>query len=56
MFFVYYRCFAITTLWPPLHTRAEIDMVISKMRQFSLSDEQEKRLRHILQCQDLNKL
>lgn len=40
------RHFVITTLWPPLHTRKEIDYTLNKM--FKLTKKQDKRLKEIL--------
>lgn len=42
----FHRHFAITTLWPPLHTRKEIDYVLSKF--FKLSAKQERRLNELM--------
>lgn len=41
-----FRHFVITTLWPPLHTRKEIDYTLNKM--FKLTKKQDKRLKEIL--------
>lgn len=41
-----FRHFAITTLWPPLHTRKEIEYVISKF--FRLPDKQTRRLHDMM--------
>lgn len=40
------RHFAITTLWPPLHTRKEIDYVLNNF--FQLTKKQERRLATLL--------
>lgn len=45
----FHRYFAITTLWPPLHTRKEIEFVLNKM--FKLTPRQDKRLQELLQNQ-----
>lgn len=42
----FHRHFAITTLWPPLHTRKEIDYVLGTM--FRLTDRQQRRLNELL--------
>lgn len=42
----FFRHFVITTLWPPLHTRKEIDYTLNKM--FKLTKKQDKRLKEIL--------
>lgn len=42
------RHFVISTLWPPLHTRKEIEMVLDKMQLYKLSDKQKKRIRKLL--------
>ncbi|XP_037048141.1 uncharacterized protein LOC119082661 [Bradysia coprophila] len=40
------RYFAITTLWPPLHTRKEIDYTLNRM--FTLTPKQQKRLNELM--------
>lgn len=42
----FHRHFAITTLWPPLHTRKEINYCLSKM--FQLNPKQDKRLKELM--------
>ena len=42
----YFSLFAITTLWPPLHTKKEIDFTINKM--YKQSDEHIRRLNEIM--------
>ncbi|KAL9700337.1 hypothetical protein quinque_003778 [Culex quinquefasciatus] len=42
----FHRHVAITTLWPPLHTKKEIEYVLDKF--FRLPDKQTRRLRDIM--------
>ncbi|XP_055533972.1 uncharacterized protein LOC129723659 [Wyeomyia smithii] len=42
----FHRHMAITTLWPPLHTRKEIEYVLDKF--FRLPDKQTRRLHEIM--------
>ncbi|XP_058466809.1 uncharacterized protein LOC131439600 [Malaya genurostris] len=42
----FHRHMAITTLWPPLHTRKEIEYVLNNF--FRLPDKQTRRLRDII--------
>ncbi|XP_053665889.1 uncharacterized protein LOC128715033 [Anopheles marshallii] len=42
----FHRHFAITTLWPPLHTRKEIEYVLDKF--FRHSERQTRRLHEIM--------
>ncbi|XP_055612413.1 uncharacterized protein LOC129758806 [Uranotaenia lowii] len=42
----FHRHVAITTLWPPLHTKKEIDFVLDKF--FRLPDKQQRRLHEIM--------
>lgn len=42
----FHRHFAITTLWPPLHTRKEINYVLGTM--FRLSEAQQRRLNELM--------
>lgn len=42
----FHRHFVITTLWPPLHTRKEIDYTLRKMN--TLSEKQQKRLKELM--------
>ncbi|XP_053688953.1 uncharacterized protein LOC128738114 [Sabethes cyaneus] len=42
----FHRHMAITTLWPPLHTRKEIEYVLDKF--FRLPDRQTRRLHEIM--------
>ncbi|XP_062550389.1 uncharacterized protein LOC134215159 [Armigeres subalbatus] len=42
----FHRHFAITTLWPPLHTRKEIEYVLDKF--FRLPNKQTSRLHDIM--------
>ncbi|XP_063696999.1 uncharacterized protein LOC134828001 [Culicoides brevitarsis] len=41
----FHRHFIITTLWPPLHTRKEIDMTL---KMYDLDPKQKKRLRELM--------
>ncbi|XP_035786311.1 uncharacterized protein LOC118463665 [Anopheles albimanus] len=44
----FHRHFAITTLWPPLHTRKEIEFVLDKF--FRHSERQTRRLHDIMKA------